>query len=78
MNYHKDKVDDAVLALLFLTLHDEMRAWKGHDWGVLGRLHEKGLIENPVGKSESVVFTPEGPARSEALFRKHFGQAASS
>jgi hypothetical protein len=27
-----DKIDDAVLALLFLTLHDHWRAWKGFDW----------------------------------------------
>jgi hypothetical protein len=33
-----DKIDDAVLALLYLTLHDGFRAWKGHDWDVLGRL----------------------------------------
>ena len=24
-----DEIDDAVLALLFLTLHDHWRAWKG-------------------------------------------------
>ena len=28
----RDKVDEMVLALLFLTLHDDGRAWKGHDW----------------------------------------------
>jgi len=27
-----DKIDEAVLALLHLTLHDRFRAWKGHDW----------------------------------------------
>jgi hypothetical protein len=26
-----DKIDEAVLALLHLTLHDGVRAWKGHD-----------------------------------------------
>jgi hypothetical protein len=34
-----DKIDDAVLGLLWLTLHDERRAWKGFDWGALDRLH---------------------------------------
>jgi len=53
-----DKIDDAALALLYLTLHDG----KGFDWGVLGRLHEKGMIDNPVGKVKSVVFTQEGLA----------------
>jgi hypothetical protein len=43
----KDKIDDAVLALLYLTLHDDNRAWKGFDWGALGRLHDKGMIHDP-------------------------------
>ena len=30
-----DKIDDAVLALLFLTRHDQWRAWKGFDWEAL-------------------------------------------
>jgi hypothetical protein len=65
-------VDDAVLALLHLTLHDHNRAWKGHDWDVLGRLHEKGLIHDPVGKVKSVVLTDEGLKRSDELFRRLF------
>ena len=39
-----DRIDEAVLALLQLTLHDEARAWKGHAWEVLDRLHRKGMI----------------------------------
>jgi Domain of unknown function (DUF6429) len=35
---------------------------------VLGRLHEKGMIDNPVGKVKSVVFTQEGLERSKKLF----------
>jgi hypothetical protein len=50
MEINEDNVDDAVLALLWLTLHDGRRAWKGHDWDVLGRLHQKGLILDPVAK----------------------------
>jgi hypothetical protein len=34
-----DKIDEAVLALLHLTLHDRFRAWKGHNWDALDRLH---------------------------------------
>ena len=33
MEIDHDKIDDAVLGLLWLTLHDERRAWKGFDWG---------------------------------------------
>ena len=67
-----DKIDDTALALLYLTLHDDCRAWKGMDWGVLGRLHEKDMIHDPVGKAKSVVFTPEGLERAKTLFETMF------
>ena len=71
-----DKIDEAVLALLQLTLHDEFRSWKGHDWDVLDRLHRKGMIGDPVGKTKSVVLTSAGLAESERLFRQLFGKAS--
>jgi Domain of unknown function (DUF6429) len=67
-----DKIDDTALALLYLTLHDDVRAWKGMDWDVLGRLHDKGMIHDPVGKVKSVVFTQEGLQRAKALFKEMF------
>ena len=48
------------------------RAWKSFDWDAMARLHTKGLIHDPVGKAKSVVFTPEGLARSEQLFQELF------
>jgi hypothetical protein len=69
-----DKIDDAALALLYLTLHGHCRAWKGLDWDVLGRLHDKGMIHDPVGKVKSVVFTPEGLERATELFETTFGK----
>jgi hypothetical protein len=74
MDIDTDKIDDAVLALLHLTLHDGYRAWKGHDWDALGRLHGKGMIDNPVGKVKSVVFTEEGLAESKRLFAALFAR----
>jgi hypothetical protein len=76
MEYDEDKVDDMVLALLFLTLHDGYRAWKGHDWDAMDRLHKKGMIGNPVGKAKSITLTEEGLQRSRALFTKHFAKTA--
>ena len=67
-----DRVDQAVLALLYLGLHDGCRAWKGFDWAAMDRLHEKGLISDPVGKAKSVVFTEEGLREAERLFRELF------
>jgi hypothetical protein len=72
MALNTDKIDDTALALLYLTLHDGYRAWKGMDWDVLGRLHDKGLIDNPVGKVKSVAFTQEGLERAKALFEEMF------
>ena len=70
MEIDEEKVDEAVLALLYLaTFKDKprWRAWKGHDWDALDRLHEKGMIDDPVGKTKSVVFTEEGLAESKRL-----------
>ena len=44
MKLDEDRIDDAVLALLYLGLHLEYRAWRGFDWDAMDRLHEKGLI----------------------------------
>jgi hypothetical protein len=71
----KDKIDDAVLGLLWLTLHDERRAWKGFDWDALDRLYQKGLIEDPVNKAKSVILTDEGLRRAQELFEALFTQS---
>jgi len=74
MDIDEDKIDEAALALMYLTLHDHCRAWKQIDWGVINRLFEKGLICDPVGKTKSVVLTDEGLKHSEELFKKHFSK----
>ncbi len=77
MEYDIDKVDEAVLALLCLTLGANgcsNCAWKGFAWEVMNRLHEKGFIEDPHNKKQSVVLAPEGIAQAKALFEKHFGK----
>jgi hypothetical protein len=67
-----DRIDEAVLALLFLGRHDGYRTWKSFDWAAMDRLHAKGLISNPVGKTKSVVFSEQGLRQSEALFHQLF------
>jgi len=66
------KIDETVLALLRLTLHDGCRAWKGFDWNSLNRLHENGLIEDPVNNAKSVVLTQKGLTQSQRLFEALF------
>lgn len=78
MEYDEDKVDEMVLGLLFLTTFQKSphgaRAWKGHDWTVLDRLHRKGYISDPRSKAKSVVVSEEGLKQSRALFAKYFGK----
>ena len=40
----------------------------------MDRLHRKGMISDPVGKSKSVVFTEEGRREAERLFRGLFAR----
>jgi hypothetical protein len=72
MQIDTDKIDDAALALMYLTLHDHCRAWKQIDWDITNRLHDKGLIDNPIGKAKSVGLTEEGLKQAELLFEKLF------
>ena len=74
MELDTNKIDDAVLALLYLGLHDGARAWKGFDWDAMNRLHEKGYITDPRGKAKSVVFTEEGLERATRLLQELFGK----
>lgn len=72
MNLDNEKIDRAVLALLYLGIHDGARAWKGFDWDAMNRLHEKGFITDPHGKAKSVLFTEEGLAESRKLLEELF------
>ena len=67
-------VDQAALALMLLGVHDGWRTWKGFDWEVLDRLHQKGLITDPKGKARSVIFTEEGLEESQRAFERLFGR----
>jgi hypothetical protein len=75
MEIDEQKVDDVVLALLYLTTFKDkhgMRAWKGHNWDSLDRLHRKGFISDPATKAKSIFLTDEGAKRSHDLFEKYF------
>jgi hypothetical protein len=72
MEYDRSKVDEIVLALLWLAQAGDGRVWKSHDWGAMERLHEKGYISDPRSKEKSVVFTEEGERQARELFERHF------
>ena len=71
-----DRIDDAVLALLHLTLHDETWVGKGFDPDTLARLHQKGMIDDPAGEADSVALTGDGLQRSTKLFEAMFTRQA--
>jgi hypothetical protein len=72
MEIDHEKIDEAVLALLWLTLHEERRAWRSFEWATLDRLHRKGLIRDPANRAKSIVLTDEGLRKAEALFKALF------
>ncbi|MDP6355253.1 MAG: DUF6429 family protein [Planctomycetota bacterium] len=77
MDYDKDKVDQATLALMWLVTHRDKhgcRAWKGFDWDTLNRLYENGFISDPKRKAKSVALSEEAVELSEQLFEKLFGK----
>ncbi|WP_246205839.1 DUF6429 family protein [Microvirga arsenatis] len=39
---------------MWLTLHDERRAWKSFDWAATDRLYQNGFICDPANKIKSV------------------------
>jgi hypothetical protein len=80
MEYDREKVDEMVLALLYLSVTEQSewgaRAWKSHDWNALDRLHAKGYISDPKSKAKSIVLSAEGLERARQLFEQHFAQRA--
>jgi hypothetical protein len=75
-----DRIDEAILALMYLGLHSAdrfsglARSWKSLDWDALKRLHAKAMIFDPINSARSVVLTDEGRQRCEDLFRDLFAK----
>lgn len=71
----EQKLAEAALAILGLTahrFHTQTRAWKGMDWDLLAVLHQRGWIEDPVGKAKSVALTEEGERLTREFLDRHF------
>lgn len=67
-----DKLAEAALAILSLTLHDG-RVWKALDWNLMSVLHERGWIFDPVSKAKSVALTEKREQLADTFLMKHFG-----
>ncbi|RJF89936.1 hypothetical protein D3874_10115 [Oleomonas cavernae] len=72
-----DRIDEAVLGLLLLGLHDGDRVWKTFDWDAMDRLHQKGFISAPASRTKSVILTEEGRREAERAFESLFTQKRS-
>jgi hypothetical protein len=75
-NVDIDKLSEVALAILGLTAFGDrhaVRAWKGMDWDLLDQLYTRGWIDDPKGKTKSVVLTDEGARRAEEFLSRHFG-----
>ena len=73
MEYDMKLIDDAVLALLAAYSCDDGNAWKGYDFEIMNRLHEQGLISNPVNRNKSIWLTEEGLERGREIAERMFG-----
>ena len=67
-----ERIDEAVLALLLLGIHDGNRVWKTFDWATMNRLHAKGLITNPASRTKSVALTTTGLQEAKRLHQALF------
>ncbi len=82
MDVDEDKIDQAVIALLYLASWREKgmpegvaRVWKSFDWDVMERLHEAELISDPVGKAKSVYLSKAGIEKGRELAEALFGKS---
>ena len=74
MEYDDRLIEEAVLALLAAFSSDKGNAWKGFDFEVMDRLHEQGLISDPVNKNKSIWLTEEGLERGRQIAERLFGK----
>lgn len=74
MDYDEDKIDEAVLALLGALEFENGRVWKRLDFDAMDRLHERGLITQPRGRTESVHLTEAGMQQAKELASKYFAR----
>jgi hypothetical protein len=76
MEYDDKLIEDAVLALLAAFSSDSGNTWKGFDFEIMNRLHEHGLISDPVNRNKSIWLTEEGLERGRRIADQLFGVKA--
>lgn len=74
MDYDDQRIDDAALALLALYADRHGHTWKGFDFGIMNRLHERGLITDPVNRNKGVYLTEDGERIGMQLAARWFAR----
>ncbi|MDN3546534.1 DUF6429 family protein [Kinneretia asaccharophila] len=67
MEYDKEILQAAMLALIGVFEFDKGRAWKRDDFSVMDDLYKQGLITDPRGHRESVLLTEAGRLKAKTL-----------
>jgi hypothetical protein len=68
------RLDDAVLAILYYNRMTAGGAWKGLPWDATDRLHQKGLISDPAKARKSVDLLEAGYEQGRAAFERLFAK----
>lgn len=69
-----DKLAEAALAILSLTLHDNGRVWKSLDWDLMDLLEEKKWVVEARSRAKSVILTEDSERLAGEFLRKYFGR----
>ena len=72
MEYDMKLIEDAVIDLMADYSSDDGNAWKGYDFEIMNRLHEQGLISNPVNRNKSIWLMEEGLERGREIAGRMF------
>ena len=73
MEYNKEKIQEAVLALLYLNFTPDTHcSWKSLHWDAMDALHEKGFISDPKNKNKSVALSEEGLEKAKQACKQLF------
>ena len=72
MPYNRQRMENALLALISALEFEDGRFWKVYDFDLLNSLHKQGLIIQPWGKAKSARLTPKGLEKAKALVEEMF------
>ncbi|TVR16533.1 MAG: hypothetical protein EA401_01190 [Planctomycetota bacterium] len=75
MELDEAKIDQAVLALLYLNRIQSGHAWKQFAWDATDRLFDADLITDPKSTAKSVHLTEEGERLGKEYLLRLFAAA---